>query len=170
MAFSLKMVELFVAKELISISKKETGQVAKWLLNRVWVNQTPTKKPIVFLLKGELGSGKTVFAKAVGKCLGIKEPITSPTFVICNEYDIKSKIKDQRSKKFLHMDLYRIKNEFEYKEIKFLEQFEKGIVACIEWPENMDKKLLTELKKKCRTIEVSFEYVDKKTRKINYNL
>jgi len=84
------------AKNLISKSEKETGRVAGFILKKT-IQTLPQPlpltgqgvlKPIVFLLTGDLGCGKTVFARAVGKALGIRERITSPTFVIFNQYQI----------------------------------------------------------------------------------
>ena len=91
----------------------------------------------------------------------MKEKITSPTFVIFNEYKT-------RGGKFLHFDLYRITTEQELEEINFLEQFGRKMVACIEWPENMGGKYLDRLKRITKYIPVNFEYVDEKTRKITF--
>ncbi|MFA4827436.1 MAG: L-threonylcarbamoyladenylate synthase [Candidatus Shapirobacteria bacterium] len=190
-------------KSLISKSEKETGKVAGFILKKT-LNQNPSKspfdptgaspsgaskgdfifKPIIFLLTGDLGCGKTVFARAVGKALGIRERITSPTFVVMNEYEIPLNLpltpKGQAPQgqaretyainKFLHFDLYRIENQFEFKEIKFWEQFSPKTIACIEWPENMGKENLEKLKEMAKTVMVKFEYVDETTRKISYEI
>ena len=66
---------------------------------------------------------------------GVKEKITSPTYVIYNDYG-----------KFLHMDLYKITTEKDLEEIKFLGLFSKNTISCIEWPENMGEKMLEKLK------------------------
>lgn len=174
------------AKSLISKSEKETGKVAEWVWKRVETRQrhVSTDKPIVFLLTGELGCGKTVFARAIGKALGVRERITSPTFIIFNEYKSPSSrryvgtlslLRKGEQTKFLHFDLYRIGNQFELKEIKFWEQFtpstSSGLtVACIEWPENMGGENLAKLKRMTKTVTVEFEYVNEVTRKISYEI
>jgi len=145
---------------LISKSEKETEKIAEFLLKKNLNNQT---KPLIFLLSGDLGCGKTVFSRKIGHLLGVKEKITSPTFVIYNEYLIKNN-------KFLHMDLYKITTEKDLEEIKFLDLFTDNIVSCIEWPENMGEKFLKKLKKKTRIVSVNFEYVDEETRSIRYQI
>jgi tRNA threonylcarbamoyl adenosine modification protein YjeE len=145
---------------LISKSEKETEKIAEFLFKRQVIN----KKPLVFLLSGDLGCGKTVFSRKIGKVLGVKDKITSPTFVIYNEY----KLEKSDIKKFLHADLYKITSEKDLEEIKFLDLFSKNIVSCIEWPENMGEKFLEKLKKKAKIVSVNFSYVDEKTREIKY--
>jgi len=143
-------------KSLLSKSEKETKKIAKFLLAK----QLKTDRPLVFGLTGELGGGKTVFARGIAEALGIKERVQSPTFVIYNEYKLES------NKTFLHFDLYRIEREFEMKEIAFLKLFKRRTMACIEWPERMGRENFEELKKKVNYVGVKFSYVDEKTREI----
>jgi tRNA threonylcarbamoyladenosine biosynthesis protein TsaE len=153
---------------LISKSEKETEKIAEFLLKRQKLN----KKPIVFLLSGDLGCGKTVFSRKIRHSLGVKEKITSPTFVIYNEYETLCptdiSLKKGDFKTFLHMDLYKITSEKDLEEIKFLDLFEENTLICIEWPENMGKKFLKKLKEKTDVVSVNFEYIDEKTREIRY--
>ncbi len=80
----------------------------------------------VFCLTGDLGVGKTVFAKGFAHGLLVEDEITSPTFTIVNEYDGRFK--------FYHFDLYRIEDENELFNIGFEDYvFGKG-VCLIEWP------------------------------------
>ena len=80
----------------ISKSEKETGKIAEFILKKSLSVTKPTLpslekggfKPIIFALTGDLGCGKTVFSRNIGYLLGVKEKITSPTFVIYNEYKI----------------------------------------------------------------------------------
>lgn len=153
-------------QSLISKSEKETEKVAGFLLKRVLV----ASKPLVFGLSGDLGCGKTVFAKAIGRLLGVKEKITSPTFVIMNEYKVKCQMPNVKCQKFLHMDLYRISGQYELEEIKFFEQFSPGTISCIEWPENLGKENLEKLKKITSYVAVNFEYVDERKREISYKI
>jgi tRNA threonylcarbamoyladenosine biosynthesis protein TsaE len=120
-------------------------------------------KPLIFLLSGDLGCGKTVFSRQVGKILGVKEKITSPTFVIYNEYKTNNNI-------FLHFDLYRITADFELKEIDFFNLFKDNTISCIEWPENMGEKNLDELKKIADIKNINFKYLDSTTREIEYKI
>ena len=157
---------------LISKSEKETEKIAEFLLKK---KLGVENKPLVFLLSGDLGCGKTVFSRKIGHLLGVKEKITSPTFVIYNEYQISSSgyqpvsfSENNKIKKFIHMDLYKITSEKDLEEIKFLDMFTRNTLFCIEWPENMGEKYLEKLKDKTRVISINFEYVDEKTREIKY--
>jgi len=167
------------SQTLISKSEKETEKIAEFILSKSLSATKPTLpslekgglKPIIFALTGDLGCGKTVFSRKIGHLLGVKEKITSPTFVIYNEYklDRRSSIVDRRENidKFLHFDLYRISADYELEEIKFFELFENS-VTCIEWPENMGEENFERLKKENTVITIHFKYLDEKTREIKY--
>jgi len=151
--------------KIISKSTEETAKLAGEIIKKVGL-----EKPIVFLLKGELGGGKTVFVKAIAKALGVKETVTSPTFILYNTYRINPKheirnskqyqmIKTQNSKDYLvHWDLYRIEDPKELETIRFWEIIKKVSIVCIEWPERMGKKYLEKIKKEMKVIEIEFEY------------
>ena len=154
------------SQTLISKSEKETERIAEFLLKKFGGEvETPCmpslqKKPLIFALTGDLGCGKTVFSRKIGHLLGVKEKITSPTFVIYNEYETGKN-------KFLHFDLYRISADYELEEINFFDLF-KNSVACIEWPENMGEKNFERLKKENKVVTIQFKYLDEKTREIRY--
>ncbi len=89
------------------------------------------------LLYGELGSGKTTFARSLINQVQKKNKVDltevpSPTFNLLYEYEIKSL-------KIMHYDLYRLKTN---KEVDQLGIFEEtgNTLSIIEWPEKMDKK------------------------------
>lgn len=87
-------------------------------------------RPLILALSGELGAGKTQFAKGVAKNLGIKEEVTSPTYTIIDEYDYE---KGPRKGKFVHADLWRVENGKELDRIG-LERYLKTMnVIVIEW-------------------------------------
>jgi len=173
---------------LISKSEKETEKIAEFLLSKVETLRATSlqNKPLVFLLSGDLGCGKTVFSRKIGHLLGVKEKIVSPTFVIYNEYLIQSSDHSNllpssffdktgviQINKFIHMDLYKITTEKDLEEIKFLDLFSPSTnsgftVACIEWPENMGEKFLKKLKEKTNVVLINFEYVDQETREVKY--
>ena len=82
-----------------------------------------------FAVSGDLGAGKTVFAKGFAKGLGIKDTITSPTFVIMNRYG-------GGRFPFYHFDMYRIDAK-QAENLGFREIFEDNDAVCLaEWPEN----------------------------------
>lgn len=149
-------------KKIISNNARETGKLAREILKQIGMvrNHPLQKKPIIFLLKGELGGGKTVFVKAIAKALGVKEKVTSPTFILYNTYQIRLKIEDLRFKNgtLLHWDLYRIEDPKELETIGFWEIIKKANIVCIEWPERMGKKITEKIKKEMKVIEIEFEY------------
>lgn len=104
-------------------------------------------KATVVFLSGDLGSGKTTTTKAVAKELGIKEDITSPTFVILKRYTIDQKVLGGIFSNFIHIDAYRLKSYAELQKIKFEEYLvnEKNLIF-IEWPEMVEsEKLVADL-------------------------
>ncbi len=85
----------------------------------------------VIFLKGELGAGKTIFAKGVAKALGISETVESPTFVFVREY-FEGKVP------LYHFDLYRIKEPSELDEIGFFEYLSRDGIMLVEWAEKAE--------------------------------
>lgn len=85
----------------------------------------------VFLLKGEMGAGKTTFIKAVCAELGVKNPVSSPTFALVNEYEYPDGL-------VYHFDCYRLKSANEALDIGFEEYLASGEYCFIEWPEKVE--------------------------------
>ncbi len=84
----------------------------------------------IITLDGDLGSGKTVFAKGFARGLGIDEPITSPTFTIVREYE-------SGRLPLYHFDVYRIDSPDEMYEVGFDDYLFGNGVCIIEWAENI---------------------------------
>ena len=80
----------------------------------------------VFALNGQLGAGKTVFARGFAQGLGIDAHITSPTFTILQVYE------DGRLP-FYHFDIYRISDIMELYDVGFEEYLSGQGVSMIEW-------------------------------------
>jgi len=124
------------SRSLVSKSRKDTEQIAKNFLGRI-LNNKKAKHSTIVALSGELGAGKTTFVQAVGKELGIKGKMRSPTFLIIKKYTLKNIPKFN----FLfHLDAYRLKSE---KELLYLGWEEiinnAGHLVFVEWPENVAK-------------------------------
>lgn len=83
--------------------------------------------PLVVFLHGEMGMGKTVFAKGFVKGCGIDDEVTSPTYTIVNEYGTPPRI--------FHFDLYRLFDENELYEMGFEDYLNQGATLLLEWPE-----------------------------------
>ena len=84
----------------------------------------------VIALSGDLGAGKTVFAKGFAEGLGITVPITSPTFTLLQLYE-------QGRLLLCHMDAYRLEEEEELEAVGGHEYFGGPGVCLVEWPENV---------------------------------
>lgn len=96
----------------------------------------------VIALKGELGAGKTSFARAFIRARGGDEDVPSPTFTLVQSYDL-------RGGTIWHFDLYRLRAPEEAWELGIEEAFADGI-ALIEWPERLGvllprRRLMVEL-------------------------
>src|SRR3990167_6648215 len=73
----------------------------------------------VILLAGELGAGKTTFVKGLAAGLGVKEVVTSPTFVLLGVYPVHGGQAGIR--RLVHVDTYRLKDEQELRDIGILD-------------------------------------------------
>ncbi len=102
-----------------SYSDKDTFEFGKELGEKA-------KPGEVYCLDGDLGTGKTVFAQGFAAGLGIKEPVSSPTFTILKEYH------DGRIPLY-HFDVYRIGSEDEMDEIGYYDLIDGDGVCLIEW-------------------------------------
>ncbi|MBC8313810.1 MAG: tRNA (adenosine(37)-N6)-threonylcarbamoyltransferase complex ATPase subunit type 1 TsaE [Candidatus Cloacimonetes bacterium] len=130
--------------EKISQSLKNTSQMAKNFSSLLKLNDVVT-------LYGPLGSGKTFFVKAIAKSFGAKN-VSSPSFVILNEYKTKIPI--------YHFDFYRLKNEEEIANIGFCDFLNQRGIFFIEWPE-MSEKMLPK-----NHYKIFFEILNENSRKI----
>jgi tRNA threonylcarbamoyladenosine biosynthesis protein TsaE len=105
----------------------------------------------VLALYGELGAGKTFFTKQLCKYLGVQENVSSPSYVLMNEYIGNYTIR--------HLDLYRLDATEEVLELGLYDLFEDSI-TIIEWPEIADGMLPV------NTIHIYFEFDDQKRKVI----
>jgi tRNA threonylcarbamoyladenosine biosynthesis protein TsaE len=89
-------------------------------------------------LEGDLGAGKTTFARYLIQGLGYEGKVKSPTYTLCEPYPI------HLNKMILtahHFDLYRMKDPLEWQEAGFGEYFDVPGFCLIEWPEKADRTL-----------------------------
>jgi len=125
-----------------SHDERETIELAENLESEKFPNMT-------ICLKGDLGSGKTVFTKGFANALGITDTITSPTFNIVKEYYTGEM-------PLFHMDVYRI-DEADV-EIDFAEYFVKKGISIIEWSDLIVDELPRE------RLEISFKIIGENKR------
>lgn len=121
----------------ISKNVKETTNIAKVFLDQILKDKNQKTGALVVGLSGDLGAGKTAFTQGIARHVGVKNKVSSPTFVIIKKYPIK-KLKNY---KFLfHLDAYRLKNEEELLILGWGEILkDKEHLVFIEWPENVKK-------------------------------
>ncbi|MBO5526038.1 MAG: tRNA (adenosine(37)-N6)-threonylcarbamoyltransferase complex ATPase subunit type 1 TsaE [Clostridia bacterium] len=103
----------------------------------------------IVLLDGDMGAGKTVFAKGVAKGLGIEEEITSPTYAYMNDYDGI----------LYHYDCYRI-DGYKAEALGLTDYFYGNGVCLIEWSQNIEELLPSGCKR------VVIEKISEEERKI----
>ncbi len=141
--------------KIISKSLKETEKIAQEFAEKEFVKNESSA--VIVGLYGDLGSGKTAFTQAVAKRLGVKETVTSPTFVIEKIYKLDNKNFDH----LIHIDAYRLTSGGELLHLGWEEiaKNPKNIIF-IEWPERVAEILPDDIRK------IYFTFVDEKTRVI----
>jgi len=105
----------------------------------------------VLLLSGPLGSGKTVLVQGLARALGIREGVSSKSFVLLGEYEGRIKL--------YHADLYRLEAPAEAQELGLDEYCADGVLA-VEWPERAWQALPQD------ALLISLEITGERTRRI----
>lgn len=136
---------------LVTRSPEETKNLAKTLMLKHW-NDLQVK-PLMFLLIGDLGAGKTQFAKGIGEFLNIPGPITSPTYTIEIEYDFT---RHHVTGKFLHLDTWRLQNLAELDLLGLASRLKPKTVVAVEWA-SRTLKPLQDLAKKTHAKVISLK-------------
>jgi tRNA threonylcarbamoyladenosine biosynthesis protein TsaE len=132
---------------ILSHSPEETLGLANKLVNLF----TPQD---VLVLKGPLGSGKTVFVRGLAKALGLDEnKVNSPSFTIVNEYPGDNSL--------YHFDLYRLADVDELIEIGWDEYMNREGLMVVEWGEKAKEYLPN------RYYELEFKIISETEREIN---
>ena len=106
----------------------------------------------VLAYRGDLGAGKTAFTRGLARGLGYKEPVTSPTYTIVNEY-LGGRLP------LFHFDMYRLSSEEDLWDIGWEDYLERGGICAVEWSENVAAALTG-------AMLVSIEKTGESTRKI----
>ncbi len=110
-------------------------------------------------LSGELGAGKTAFAKEVARVLGVEEEVTSPTFVLEKIYELSEK----NFKRLIHIDAYRLEGGQELSPLGFAEAMkDTGNLILLEWPEKVADAL------PAPALAISLEALDDGSRRLTY--
>ena len=89
-------------------------------------------------LEGDLGAGKTTFARYLIQALGHHGKVKSPTYTLCEPYPLQLK---GQTITVHHFDLYRMRDPLEWQEAGFAEHFDVPGFCLIEWPEKAEGTL-----------------------------
>ena len=106
----------------------------------------------VIAYTGDLGAGKTAFTRGLARGLGYREPVTSPTYTIVNEY-LGGRLP------LFHFDMYRLASSDDLWDIGWEDYPERGGVCAVEWSENVSDAMEG-------AVRVSIAKVDDDTRDI----
>jgi tRNA threonylcarbamoyladenosine biosynthesis protein TsaE len=121
------------ANEFITRSSEETIAMGREIAAKL-------RPPVLVLLKGDLGSGKTTLTKGIVSGLGAakEEDVTSPTFNLVHEFRIQNLADSERGPdpfKIYHVDLYRIESFHDLESLGLEDALSEKAIVIIEWPE-----------------------------------
>ncbi|HEQ65377.1 MAG TPA: threonylcarbamoyl-AMP synthase [bacterium] len=126
-----------------------------------YINDLQTRG-VLFLLSGELGTGKTQFTKGVAKQLKINDLVKSPTFILMSEYEYNL---GESTGMLIHIDFWKLDN---YSHLKIDKYLKKKNVVIVEWADKFMNSLLDDARKKgVRVINVVGSYVDQHIREFS---
>jgi tRNA threonylcarbamoyladenosine biosynthesis protein TsaE len=91
--------------------------------------------PLVLSLRGEMGAGKSVLARAVARGAGVRGHMPSPTYNLLFQYSGAHEVE------VLHLDLYRLENPDDVWELGWRDLGEGRQIVLIEWPERAEALL-----------------------------
>jgi len=116
-----------VAEEVITRSAEETIAWGRQLAEKL-------QAPVLVLLTGELGSGKTTLTKGIvaGLKAAEEDEVTSPTFTLVHEYGKEQKV--------VHGDLYRVENLHDFETLGLEDVFLNPTIVILEWSEKFPLK------------------------------
>lgn len=109
----------------------------------------------IIAYRGGLGAGKTTITHGIAQGMGLKDDVSSPTFVLVNEYRGKINL--------YHFDMYRINGGLDLETTGFYDYMDSDSVLAIEWSENIASELPDNV------ITVTITRVDDNTREIEIN-
>jgi tRNA threonylcarbamoyladenosine biosynthesis protein TsaE len=134
-------------REILTRSSEETIAQGREIGARL----TP---PVLILLSGDLGAGKTTLTKGIAAGLGAarEDDVTSPTFTLIHKYEGSTRV--------YHVDLYRIEDLHDFETLGLEDIFSEQAVVIVEWPDRL--KLRTDWP----IVRIQLEHVAEDTRKI----
>jgi len=116
-------------------TRTQTAEETEELGTRVALARPASGAPLAVLyLRGELGSGKTTFARGFARAAGVREPVRSPTYTLLEPYPADGGT-------LVHLDLYRLRSPAELDSLGVRELAAPGYVWLVEWPERAAGRL-----------------------------
>lgn len=144
--------------KIISKSLEDTTNIAHLWLESL---KAEDKKATILLLEGDLGSGKTTFTQALARELGVKNYLTSPTFVLMKKYKVSHPV----FKNLIHIDSYRLNSGADLLNLGWAELVANpDNLIVLEWPEKV-ADLFDGSEHK-----IKFKFIDEQTREIEFSL
>jgi tRNA threonylcarbamoyladenosine biosynthesis protein TsaE len=136
-----------VAEQIVTRSAEETTRWGREFAKRL-------RPPVLVLLAGDLGTGKTTLTKGIvsGLDAATEDEVTSPTFTLVHVYG--------DSQKVYHGDLYRVESFHDFETLGLEDVFAKPAVVILEWSEHFP------LKPTWPVIRVRLEHLGGDTRRI----
>jgi tRNA threonylcarbamoyladenosine biosynthesis protein TsaE len=137
--------------EVVSFSPEETMDIGRQLASGL-------RAPVLVLLSGELGSGKTTITKGIISGLGVarEEEVTSPTFTLVHVF--------RNHVSVYHVDLYRVEGFHDLESLALEDAFAEPAVVIIEWAERFT------LRTDWPQVAIHLEHVEADTRRITITL
>ena len=113
------------------------------------------RPPVLILLSGDLGAGKTTLTKGIASGMGAaqEEDVTSPTFTLVHKYEGQARI--------YHIDLYRIEDFHDLETLGIEDFFSEQAVVIVEWPDKL------EMRTDWPVVRIQLEHVAEDTRRIS---
>ncbi|MCL4459747.1 MAG: tRNA (adenosine(37)-N6)-threonylcarbamoyltransferase complex ATPase subunit type 1 TsaE [Chloroflexi bacterium] len=145
------LMERTMNVSLLSNSPNQTRRVGYWLGRLLRAGD-------IVLLKGKFGAGKTCLIQGIARGMKIREPVTSPSFVLANEYQPDDR---RQGIPLYHIDLYRITDEDEAIGFGLEEYLSGNGVSVVEWANHASDVFPAE------ALHIELTLVDDHTREIN---
>lgn len=135
------------ATEFLSHSAEETIEFGRELARRL-------RPPVLVLMSGDLGSGKTTLSKGIISGLGAarEEDVTSPTFTLVHVFHSQFKV--------YHVDLYRVEQSADIESLGLEDALSEPAVVLVEWPDRFS------LRTNWPKVTVQLEHLEGDSRRI----
>lgn len=136
------------SRKIVTHSSEETIQLGREI-------GAGLKPPVLILLSGDLGAGKTTLTKGIASGLGAaqEEDVTSPTFTLVHKYE--------RGARVYHIDLYRIGDFHDFETLGLEDLFSEQAVVIVEWPDRFT------LRTDWPVVRIQLEHVTEDERRIS---